>query len=1029
MLVLPVQWDRLRMALIMAIIFLASYLSWAHFTGASVPCPVNFLPHRSVDCPLVLHSSGSVILGVPLSVWGGVWALAAFVIVRMRRSARFLWMAAGVGGLAWAVGHEVILHVLCAWCTVIQMLAAGLMAGDMLWTYLAGSLDRQNQWVSGRALVRRKIMAVMLALLLVFGLAGTAFASPGVPSGQQFENLALRDLNDLPATLPQGPAIIEAMAPWCMYCATYARFILPNVVQEARARGVSVVTIDVSGLGGLARAAEQPTVGSVEATGTDGSREPLADNRAVAKNLRRFAQVYPTGAQVLFVPLGSTLPSAWKVNSLPELLFLDARHNLISTLNGFHGVQTVTRWLDTQARRAGYTALPEAAAAVDQFPAMPNGSGYTGDGNGSTVVPAIVPDQALLTSQTAGTNEPSYCNPPLAPPQRNDGTYTGVWNGRTVTLDYRTWDPCYGYPGPALERDYGTCGPTGCVPGAHPVGWISNVQTTSAANACIDGSTLPVWTTPDLPGSYVVFFGNGAMGLGPSCLGPPDALTFPTSDGPPPSKGQLALSVRVTPNPAQAGGDVTLVATLSRPITGGSVSFTSDPANLLGGTVPVPPCRVVGGRCTATAMVPAAGRWTIHARWSGDMEYQPASAPAVTLTSFSSCGASTCYWGLGWGDRTVTSFVDPLPVTWNSTPCLGICYGNTFQNLPEGVTGATALTAGIADQGVENWIWASYVPPCLGTCGSGATDQVKVRAHLVTVLLSNDIGALANAGTSILYADADWPYLGQQHADLGLSTYVTIDADALGGQGETIMEDIGEESDDGLQAAAVVMENILDTDTQGALAAAGAPNWSQAVANLDNAVQSGGVGPSYYSTTWQQDMSVRVGHGVLLGFSPQLMAANAGVGATGAFAVTFVQLEVTAKAEASAQASLTPQVVLGIGSRQATLGGVPVNLTAAPVIRNGRTMVPLGAVANLLGAQVLWNGATRRITLVRSGQELVMAVGQTRYWLDGAAETMDTAPFIEAPGYTMVPVSFIAQAFGLPVSWNPQTQQVTIGSK
>jgi hypothetical protein len=601
--------------------------------------------------------------------------------------------------------------------------------------------------------------------------------------------------------------------------------------------------------------------------------------------------------------------------------------------------------------------------------------------------------------------------------------WTAVWNGRRVALDY------HNQLGHQLVANYGTCGPTGCVPGAHVVGWISDLQTTDLNRSCMDGATLPVWTTPLLPGDYVVFINGDTVSVNLLCQGPPYALTFPTSDGPPPTPGQLSLSLRVTPNPAAAGGDVTLTATLSQPVSGGKISFSSDPSNLTSFPNGSPPCRPVNGTCSGVVLVPDAGRWTIRASWSGDLEYRPADSPPAVLTSFSSCGNPTCYWGLGWGDRSVAPFSNPLPITWNTTPCLGICYGSTFQNLPAGITGATALTAGVADQGVQNWIWATYVPPCLtGTCADGARDQVRVRAHLVTVLLSNDIGALANVGTSLLWADADWPYVGQQHADLGLSTYVTIDASALDGEGEAVLGDLDQESDDGFQAAAAVVQNALQADTQAALSSVGSPDWSQAVANLDQAVQSGGVGPSFYSTTWEQDFSMGVGHPQMLGFSPQLMAANAGLGATGAFAVTFVQLEVSAVSPAGAPVRPSSPVVLRIGSPEASQAGSSVSLPTAPVIRDGRTMLPLASVARLLGAQVTWNGATRQVILVRGGQELVMTLGSASFLWDGVALPMDTAPYIQPPGYTMVPVSFVAQAFGMPVRWDGATRQVTIGS-
>ncbi len=103
-----------------------------------------------------------------------------------------------------------------------------------------------------------------------------------------------------------------------------------------------------------------------------------------------------------------------------------------------------------------------------------------------------------------------------------------------------------------------------------------------------------------------------------------------------------------------------------------------------------------------------------------------------------------------------------------------------------------------------------------------------------------------------------------------------------------------------------------------------------------------------------------------------------------------------------------------------------VTLPVSPLIRNSRTFVPVDFVKGVLGAQVAWNGSTDQVTSTQAGTVIVMTIGQTQYTVNGQTENMDVAPFIQSPGYTMVPVSFIDNALGLVTGWLPLSRQVVI---
>lgn len=154
---------------------------------------------------------------------------------------------------------------------------------------------------------------------------------------------SLRTLQNLPAALPPGPVIVEAFAPWCMYCATTARWEDAADAAWAHAHHIGLVLTAVSPLGGIGTAAQAPTLASIQATAHDGTRTPLASNAAIAANLRRFQSTYHLTLPVDFWAQG-TPPAAWRLTALPTFLYLNARHQIVGRLVGYHSVEQFRAW-------------------------------------------------------------------------------------------------------------------------------------------------------------------------------------------------------------------------------------------------------------------------------------------------------------------------------------------------------------------------------------------------------------------------------------------------------------------------------------------------------------------------------------------------------------------------------------------------------------------------------------------------------------------------------------------------------------
>lgn len=103
----------------------------------------------------------------------------------------------------------------------------------------------------------------------------------------------------------------------------------------------------------------------------------------------------------------------------------------------------------------------------------------------------------------------------------------------------------------------------------------------------------------------------------------------------------------------------------------------------------------------------------------------------------------------------------------------------------------------------------------------------------------------------------------------------------------------------------------------------------------------------------------------------------------------------------------------------------PLPTEPPAVIRDGRTLLPLRAVLESLGATVRWQAATQTVTAVRADTTVQMTIGDPTAHIDDRAVRLDVPPQLIG-GVTYVPVRFPAEAFGADVGWDPATQVVDI---
>ena len=97
----------------------------------------------------------------------------------------------------------------------------------------------------------------------------------------------------------------------------------------------------------------------------------------------------------------------------------------------------------------------------------------------------------------------------------------------------------------------------------------------------------------------------------------------------------------------------------------------------------------------------------------------------------------------------------------------------------------------------------------------------------------------------------------------------------------------------------------------------------------------------------------------------------------------------------------------------------------APIVDNGRTLVPIRSIIEACGGTVGWNGDTQTVTLKYKNDEIKLIINSNTAYLNGEANTLDVAPQV-INGRTMLPIRFVAEGFKFEVFWDGENSVITI---
>ena len=88
-------------------------------------------------------------------------------------------------------------------------------------------------------------------------------------------------------------------------------------------------------------------------------------------------------------------------------------------------------------------------------------------------------------------------------------------------------------------------------------------------------------------------------------------------------------------------------------------------------------------------------------------------------------------------------------------------------------------------------------------------------------------------------------------------------------------------------------------------------------------------------------------------------------------------------------------------------------------------LVPISTIASNFDYEVNWNQSDKTVTLTSGPKSVKLKINSTIASVDNENVNIDTAPII-LNNRTMVPISFIVDAFGADYAWGAQTKILSI---
>lgn len=127
------------------------------------------------------------------------------------------------------------------------------------------------------------------------------------------------------------------------------------------------------------------------------------------------------------------------------------------------------------------------------------------------------------------------------------------------------------------------------------------------------------------------------------------------------------------------------------------------------------------------------------------------------------------------------------------------------------------------------------------------------------------------------------------------------------------------------------------------------------------------------------------------------------------------------------------ELVLTIGKKEANAFGSDKTSDVAPMIKDGKPMLPVSFVAKSLGAKVSWNAKKRLVTIKGKNEKgenitILITIGSKYAYVNGKKVKL-TTPAFKKNGRVYTPINIIPKYLGASAKWNKARQEIIITKK
>ncbi|SHM63773.1 Copper amine oxidase N-terminal domain-containing protein [Caldanaerovirga acetigignens] len=136
------------------------------------------------------------------------------------------------------------------------------------------------------------------------------------------------------------------------------------------------------------------------------------------------------------------------------------------------------------------------------------------------------------------------------------------------------------------------------------------------------------------------------------------------------------------------------------------------------------------------------------------------------------------------------------------------------------------------------------------------------------------------------------------------------------------------------------------------------------------------------------------------------------------------------KLQVQAENRTKEQAKISWGSMKKLRGRVRINnkeikFDVPPVIKDGRTLIPIRAIMNGFGATVSWDEVAKAVYIEKGDVKITIVIGSTTVYVNDNPVTIDV-PAQLIINRTFVPLRFISETLGKKVNYNPDTEDIDI---